>query len=111
LKRAVLYWIVVGVYILVPVLAWRRTRERPEATKNENRVRKCGNAFLAWGVIGMVLASLAALQLTTLHRERVWIEHFLDMWLFWAAPTALGLAIRIGQAARERKRNAESGLR
>jgi hypothetical protein len=100
----VLVWIVIGIYVLVPILAWRRTREKPGATITETRVRKCGNAFLAWGVIGIILASLAAWQLTTLHPESVWISHFLEMWLFWAAPLGLGLAVRLGQAMREKKK-------
>ncbi|MDR1947070.1 MAG: hypothetical protein LBQ51_07885 [Desulfovibrio sp.] len=101
-------WIVVGVYFLVPILAWRRTREMPGATKTENRVKKCGNACLAWGVIGVILASLAALQLLYVRvspeTQRTWTEHFFDMWLFWAVPLGVGLAIKVGQTAREKQK-------
>ncbi|MDR2125025.1 MAG: hypothetical protein LBP38_08635 [Desulfovibrio sp.] len=99
-----LKWIVIGVYVLVPIIAWRRTAEKPGATKTETRVRKCGNAFLAWGVTGIVLASLAAWQLTLLYPERAWLIHFLEMWLFWAAPLGMGLAVKVGQALREKRK-------
>ncbi|MDR2603746.1 MAG: hypothetical protein LBC55_00120 [Desulfovibrio sp.] len=99
-----LKWIVIGVYVLVPIIAWRRTREKPGATKTETRVNKCGNAFLAWGVIGILLASPAAWQLTLLYPDSAWIKHFLEMWLFWAAPLGLGLAVKAGQAMREKKK-------
>jgi hypothetical protein len=103
-----LKWIVIGIYVLAPIVAWRRTRGKPGASKTETRLRKCGNAFLAWGVIGAVLASLAAWQLTSLHQGRTWISHFLEMWLFWAAPLGLALAVKVGQSMREKKQGEQA---